>query len=129
MASDQDSVSKTTGKSPALITVLYLRSTENGLRKNRPLNQGFRPVLQSVLYLVEELMRNRAIDHTVIVAQRHVAHGANGNRIVDHNWTLFDRAQPDNADIGLADHRQAKQASEHAGIGDREGPFLHFFWP
>jgi hypothetical protein len=38
-----------------------------------------------------------------------------------------DGAQAENADVGLADDRQAEQATEYAGIGDGESTFLNFF--
>src|SRR5262249_60197909 len=64
----------------------------------------------------------------MIVAQRYEAHGANGDRIVDDDRTLFNRAEPQDAHVWLADDRHAEETAEHAWIGDGERTLLHFFW-
>jgi len=71
-------------------------------------------------------MGDGAVDHAVVIAQRHVAHGTDGDRVVDDHGALFDGAEAENADVGLADDRQAKEAAEYAGIGDGESTFLDF---
>jgi hypothetical protein len=56
-----------------------------------PLQQRLRPVLQALLHLVQKLMRDGAIHNPMIVRQSHVTHGPNGDRIVDHYWSFFNR--------------------------------------
>jgi hypothetical protein len=51
---------------------------------------AFAPVFQRLFHFMQELMSDGAIDHAVIVAERDVAHGADGDGIVDHHRTLFD---------------------------------------
>src|SRR5262249_46140481 len=95
--------------------------------QSRGLNQRGSPVLQSFLDLVQELVGDGTVDHRVVVAQCDVAHGANGDRVVDHDRSFFNRPEAKNADIRLADHGQAEEAAEYAGVGDRERAFLNFF--
>ena len=49
-----------------------------------------------------------AVDHAMVVAQRHIDHGADGDGVVDHYRALLDRSQTQNRRVGLADDRQAK---------------------
>src|SRR4029077_1787732 len=86
------------------------------------------PVFQGFLDLVQELMGDGAIDHAVVVAQRDIAHGADGDGVVDDHRALFNGAEAENADVGLADDRQTEEAAENAGVGDGESAFLNFFW-
>src|SRR5258708_35979859 len=69
---------------------------------------GLAPVLQRLLHLVEELVGDRAVHHAVIVTQRDVAHRADGDGIVDNHGALFDSAKSQDADVRLADLRQAQ---------------------
>src|ERR1700745_109146 len=91
------------------------------------LDQRFGPVFQRVFYLVQELVGHSAVHYAVIVAQCDVAHGADGDGIVDDYRALFDGAKAENADVGLADDRQSEQAAENSWIGYGKGSFLHFF--
>jgi len=67
-----------------------------------------------------------AIDDAMVVAERDIAHRPDGDGIVDDHGALFDGAEAENADVWLADDRQAKKSAEDAGIGDGEGALLHF---
>jgi len=49
---------------------------------------------------VQELVGDGAIHDAVVVAERDVAHRADGDGVVDHHRTLFDRAESQNADVG-----------------------------
>src|ERR1700682_646791 len=71
-------------------------------------------------------MSDGAIDHPVVISERDVAHGAGGDGTVDHHRPLLDSAETQNADVGLADYRQAKQASENSGIGNGKSALLNF---
>src|ERR1700721_2974709 len=94
--------------------------------RHQSLDERLGPVFQGLFYLVQKLVGHGPVDDPVVVAERDVAHGADGDGVVDHHWALFDCAEAQNAYIGLADHRQAEQTAEDAGIGDGEGAFLDF---
>src|SRR5579859_153899 len=72
------------------------------------LKDRFRPILQGLLELVEELVCDGAVHHAMVIAQSDVTHRSNGDGVVDHNRPLFDRAEAQNADVGLADDGQAE---------------------
>src|SRR6266850_8409783 len=90
------------------------------------LQKRLAPVFQGFFNLVQELMGDGAIDHTVVVAECYVTHGADGDGVVDDHGALFDGAEAENADVWLADDREAEEAPEDARIGDGEGAFLNF---
>src|SRR5262249_52759609 len=69
-------------------------------------------------------MRDRAVDHAMVVAQRDVAHRGNGNGVVDHHRAFFNRAEAQDAYVGLTDYRKTKQSAEDSRVGDREGALL-----
>src|ERR1700730_8393300 len=71
-------------------------------------------------------MGDCAVHHAVIIAQRNVTHGTDGDGVVDHHRPLFDHAEAENPDVGLADYRETEETAENAGIGDGESAFLHF---
>src|SRR5258708_35962452 len=100
--------------------------TRKATKKIGSLQKRLAPVFQGFLDLVQELMGDGAIDQAVVVAERYVAHGADGDGIVDDHGALFDGAEAENADVGLADDREAEEAPEDAGIGDGERAFLNF---
>src|SRR5258707_10190754 len=75
------------------------------------LKERFAPVFQRFLDLVEELMGDGAVYHAMVIAQRHVAHGADGDGVVDDHRPLFDGAEAEDADVRLADDRQ--RSEEH----------------
>src|SRR5882757_7538024 len=93
---------------------------------SQSLDEGLGPVLEGLLDLVEKLVGDGAVDDAVVIAERDVAHRADGYGVVDHHGAFFDRAETQNADVRLADDRQAEQTAEDAGVGDGEGAFLHF---
>src|SRR5882762_319786 len=95
--------------------------------KMASLQKRLAPVFQGFLDLVQELMGDGAVDHTMVVAECYVAHGADGDGVVDDDGPFFDGAEAENADVGLADDRQAEESTEYAGIGDGESAFLNFF--
>src|SRR5262249_33991527 len=72
-------------------------------------------------------MGDSAVNDAMIVAERHVKHRTDGNRIVDHHRPFLDRSKAENSYVRLTDHRQPEKSAEDAGISDRKCPFLHFF--
>src|SRR5882762_8107515 len=94
--------------------------------KMASLQKRFAPVFQGFFDLVQELMGDGAIDHAMVVAQCYVTHGADGDGVVDDHGALFDGAEAEYADVGLADDWEAEESAEYAGIGDGEGAFLNF---
>src|SRR5258707_6150249 len=103
-----------------------VKKSSNKRWEQAALEERLAPIFGRFLDLVQELMGDGAVDHAVVVAQRHVAHRADGDGIVDDHGPLLDGAEAENADVGLADDRQAEEAAENAGIGDGEGAFLNF---
>src|SRR3954469_1363468 len=83
-----------------------LQGWRNALRNM--LEDRFGPVFQSVFYFVEELVGDGAVNDAVIVAQGDVAHRADGDGVVDDDRAFFDGAEAEDADVGLADDRQAE---------------------
>src|SRR4029077_6241022 len=51
------------------------------------------PVFQRFFHLVQELVRDGAIHHAMVVAQCYVAHRTDGDGIVDHYRALLNRSQ------------------------------------
>src|SRR6266852_3636330 len=74
----------------------YQDKTKRGTRIL--LEQRLAPVLQRFLDLVQELMGDGAVHHAVVVAQRYVAHGSDGDGVVYHHRALFNGAEAKNAD-------------------------------
>ena len=65
----------------------------------------------------------------MIVRQREIDHRADGDRVVNYHRTLLDRAQSEDCDVRLIDHRQAKQPTKDAGVRNSKrslGNFLGF---
>ena len=75
------------------------RTIEAGLKANTTRLQAFflhhrlGPVFQRFFHLVQELVRDGAIHHAMVVAQCHVAHRTDGDGIVDHYRALLNRSQ------------------------------------
>src|SRR5712691_2126671 len=63
----------------------------------------------------------------MVVAERDIAHRTDGDGIVDDYRALFDCAESQNTDVGLADYGQSKQSPKYSGIGDGKCAFLNFF--
>ena len=82
----------------ALKGVSY-RTIEAGLKANTTRLQAFflhhrlGPVFQRFFHLVQELVRDGAIHHAMVVAQCYVAHRTDGDGIVDHYRALLNRSQ------------------------------------
>src|ERR1700739_423347 len=86
---------------------LPTRAMDGGL-SDRMLQERLAPVFPRFFHLVQELMGDGAVDHAVIIAQRHITHGADGDGVVDDDRALFDGAEAENADVGLTDYRQSE---------------------
>src|SRR4029077_17180166 len=106
---------------------LWLKANARRTLAVARLQDRLAPVFQRFLDLVQELMGDGAIDHAMVVAQRDVAHGADGDGVVDDHRALFNGAEAENSDVGLADDRQTEEAPENARISDGESAFLHLF--
>src|SRR5712664_73435 len=90
------------------------------------LQNGLVPVFERFLHLVQELVGDRAVHHAMVVAERHVAHRADGDGVVDDHRALLDGSETKDTHVGLANHRQPEQAAKDARVGDGERAFLHF---
>src|SRR5207249_8788707 len=86
----------------------------------------FVPVLERLLDLVQELVGDGTVHHAVVVAQRHIAHRADGDGVIDDHRALLDGAETEDPHVGLADYRQTERAAKDARIGDGEGALLDF---
>jgi hypothetical protein len=75
------------------------------------LDERLGPIFQRVFYLVEELMGDGTVYDAMVVAERDVAHRADGDGIVNDDRTLFDGAEPEDTDVGLADDREAEESA------------------
>src|SRR5271168_1853157 len=60
--------------------------------ERRDLDDAFRPILEDGFYFVQELVSDGAIDHAVIVAEREIDHGADGDSVVDDHCAFLDGA-------------------------------------
>src|SRR5260370_10547908 len=94
--------------------------------RNARLQDGLGPVFQGLLDLVQELVGSRAVHHAVVVAERHLAHRADGDGVVDDHRPLLDSTEAENPDVWLTDDLQSKQATKDNRVGNREGALLHF---
>jgi len=81
-------------------------------RKERSLQYGLVPVFQRLLDLVQKLVGDGAVHNAMVIAERHVAHRADGNESLMTTGRLFDGAETQDANVGLADHWKAEQAAE-----------------
>src|SRR5271163_452407 len=90
------------------------------------LENAFCPVLERVLHFPHELVSHRSVDDAVIVGKREIHHGADRDRIINHNRALLDRAQPENRDVRLVDYRKAEEAAEGAGVRNRKRALGYF---
>src|SRR6266851_8653539 len=113
---------KARSQRPRPVRELFARSRH----RREVLQNGLVPVFERFLHLVQELVGDRAVHHAMVVAERHVAHRADGDRVVDDYRALLDGAETKDTHVGLADDRQAEQAAKDARVGNRERAFLHF---
>ena len=79
-----------------------------------------------------ELIRDGAVDETVVVAERQVNDGADGDGIVtifigDDQWLLGDSADAQDGRVRLIDDGQTEDGAELAGVGDGEGGAFDIF--
>ena len=87
---------------------------------------------QGPLDMVHELVGVGPVDESMVVSDGKKRHGLDSDRVVafvvdvDHR-PLFDRADTQNANLGLIDDRCAKQRAEHARICDSKCTPLDFF--
>src|SRR5581483_10600768 len=100
-------------------------------RARHDLESGLGERFELLLHERQELVRDRAVDQTVIEAQRQVRARADRDRILailalDHFWTLLDRADAHDRDLRLVNDGRAQQRPENAGVRDRERALFHF---
>src|SRR5579863_7347035 len=86
----------------------------------------FAPVFHGLFYEGHELIGDGAVDEAVVVAEREVDDGADGDGIVavwvgDDERHFRDTADAHDGGVGLVDDGQAEDGAELAGIGDGEG--------
>src|ERR1700687_208007 len=86
----------------------------------------FIPVFKSFLYDNHELVGQGAVDNTMVVAQREVNDGTDGNGICaifvgDHHGLFGDTADAHDGHVRLVDDGQAEDGAKLSGIGDGEG--------
>ena len=79
-----------------------------------------------------ELVGDGAVDEAVVVAERQVDDGADGDGVVavfvgDDHRLLGDAADAHDGGVGLIDDGQAEDGAELAGVGDGESRAFDFF--
>src|SRR5204863_1865338 len=82
--------------------------------------------LQLFLHVGHELVRDRAVDETMVVAQREVRHRADADGIVDGDRALLDGPDTEDGHLRLVDDRHAELRPELPRVRDREGPAVYF---
>src|SRR5271167_3440822 len=90
------------------------------------------PGFQVLLHQGHELVGDRAVDQAVVVTEREVNDGANGDGIVaflvgDDQGLLGDAAYAHDGGVGLIDDGQSEDGAELAGVGDRESGAINIF--
>src|ERR1041385_4010830 len=85
----------------------------------------FVPTFQVLLHLCHELIGDGAIDDAMVVAERDVQDGADGDvvgalGIGEHHRLFGDAAHAEDGDVRLVDDRQSEHRAELAGVGDGE---------
>src|ERR1019366_2557147 len=86
----------------------------------------FTPVFESLLYDGHELVSDGAVDNAMVIAQREVNDGADGDGICavfvgDHHGLFGDTADAHDGNVRLVDDGQAEDGAKLAGVGDGEG--------
>src|SRR5580693_408355 len=86
----------------------------------------FAPRFQILLHQSHELVSDGAVNEAVVVAEREVNDGANGDGIVaffvgDDEGLLGNASHAHDGGVRLIDDGQAKNGAELAGVGDGEG--------
>lgn len=92
----------------------------------------FVPVLQILFYLGHELVGDCSVDQAVVVAQRQMNDGADGNGVIaifvgDDQGLLGDAAHAHDGGVWLIDDREAEYGTELARVGDGEGGSFDVF--
>ena len=92
----------------------------------RLLADFFTPVFKSLLYDSHELVGDGTVDDAMVVAQREVNDGTDGDGIRavfvgDHHRLLGDTADTHDGYVRLIDDGQAEDCAKLAGVGDGEG--------
>src|SRR5690349_16545807 len=94
------------------------------------LHQLFIPIFQVLRDRAQELVGNSAVYDSVIVAERDVADGSDGDGVssdgVGHNHRhLLDGTNAHDRDLRLQDDGQSEHLAELAGVGDGERATLY----
>jgi hypothetical protein len=92
----------------------------------------FGPGFQIFFHLGHELVGYSAIDQAMIVAEREMNDGTDGNGIVaifigDDHWLLGDSTDAHDRGVGLIDDRESEHCPELARVGDGEGRAFYIF--
>src|SRR5215813_2212933 len=74
----------------------------------------------------QKLICNRAINDPMVKAETEDSHLTNCNRIVYDDGPFLDNSDTQYRHLRLVDNWSSCPSSENSGIGDREGPALHF---
>src|ERR1700682_4234795 len=86
----------------------------------------FTPVFESLFYHGHELVGHGTVDDAMVVTQREVNDGTDGDGICpvlvgDHQGLFGDTADAHDGDIRLVDDGQAEDGAKLAGVGNGEG--------
>src|SRR5581483_632412 len=93
----------------------------------RPLKNIGGPVFQNGLDFLAELVRQRAVDQTMVEGERQVRLRSDSDGIAFyHGGHFFDCAHSKNRDLRLVDYRRGENAAKTAEVRDRECAALHF---
>ena len=79
----------------------------------------------ALLHVHHELVGDRAVDDTMVVADRHVRAQPDRDGVVDDDRPFLDGTNPQDGDLRLIDDRHPEQRAEHAGVRDGERSTLH----
>src|SRR5215470_2400200 len=94
------------------------------------LSDVFAPVFQDLLHESHELISNGAIDDTMVIAERQVNEGPDGDRVVPmrvgyHDGRLRDSADSQDGDVRLIDNGKPKHSSELTRVRYCESSAFH----
>src|ERR1035441_1333939 len=100
--------------------------TRDYSKPDRGLADFFSPVFKSLLDDDHELVGEGAVDNAMVVAQREVNDGTDGDGIRavfvgDHQGLFGDAADAHDGHVRLIDDGQAEDGAKLAGVGDGEG--------
>src|SRR5258708_5640460 len=83
---------------------------------NPSLHDLFGPVFQRRFNFRCELVGQRAVDQPVIEGQRQIAHGSNGDRVLNDDRLFFHGADAQDGYLRLVDYRRREHAAETAEV-------------